>query len=89
MRAVADILRFRIMIAPYVLELLFWSAIAGTLYGAYWLFTHDHWAWWLALVFGTLATRLVFEFGLLAFRRYVCLVDIRDALVNSKTAGRR
>lgn len=81
MKALAAILRFRIMIAPFILEALFWSAIAGTLYGSYWLFAHDHWAWWIALVFGTLLTRVIFEFALLAFRSYDRLVEIRDALI--------
>ena len=81
MKAIAGILRFRIMIAPYILELLFWSAIAGTFYGSYLLFARDHWAWWIALLFGTLVTRLIFEFALLAFRSYDRLVEIRDALV--------
>ena len=80
MSRLRDILRFRIMIAPYLLELLFWGGIAGTLYGTYWLFTHDNWSWWLALVFGTIVTRVIFEFGLLAFRNYQCLSEIRDAL---------
>ena len=80
MRVLADIYRFRVMIAPFLLELLFWSGIAGTLYGAYWLYTHDNWAWWTALVFGTLLTRVIFEFGLLAFRSYERLTEIRDAL---------
>ena len=84
MNIIAGILRFRIMIAPYILELLFWSAIAGTLYGSYWLFVHDHWAWWIALLFGTLLTRLIFEFALLAFRSYDRLVEIRDALVEKE-----
>lgn len=89
MRSLVDILRFRTMIAPYVLELLFWAGIAGTLYGAYWLFTHGNWAWWLALVFGSLMTRLIFEFALLAFRSYDRLVEIRDALRETRrlTAG--
>ncbi|MGI9423073.1 MAG: hypothetical protein ACR2PA_07760 [Hyphomicrobiaceae bacterium] len=80
MNALVDILRFRTMIAPYILELLFWGGIAGTVYGAYWLLAHGHWFWWMALVFGTLVTRLIFEFGLLAFRCYDRLVEIRNAL---------
>jgi hypothetical protein len=63
---------------------LFWAGIAGTLYGSYWLFSHDHWAWWVALVFGTLLTRIVFEFALLAFRSYDRLVEIRDALSGAR-----
>jgi len=80
---VVNVLRFRKMVAPYVLEILFWTGIAGTLYGAWWLFTHDHWAWWLALVFGILVTRVIFEFALLAFRSYDRLVEIRDAVERS------
>lgn len=68
------------MIAPYILEILFWCGIAGTLYGTYWLFTHDHRAWWVALVFGSLVTRVLFEFALLAFRSYDRLVEIRDTV---------
>ena len=54
-------------------------------YGTYRLVAHDHWAWWLALVFGTLLTRVIFEFGLLAFRQYDCIADIRDTLKNAVT----
>ena len=79
MNTVIAELRFRAMIAPYILELLFWCGLAGTLYGSYLLFAHDYWAWWIALVFGTLLTRLTFEFALLAFRSYDRLVEIRDA----------
>lgn len=86
MNALVDIARFRRMIAPHILEILFWAGIAGTLYGSYWLFTNDHWAWWTALVFGALVTRLIFEFLLLAFRSYDRLVEIRDALRHN--AGR-
>ncbi|MCP4319252.1 MAG: hypothetical protein GY789_25495 [Hyphomicrobiales bacterium] len=80
MGAFWDILRFRRMIAPYLLEILFWGGIGGTLYGAYWLFIHNHWAWWIALIFGSILTRVIFEFGLLAFRSYERLVEIRDSL---------
>lgn len=87
MSTLFDLLRFRKLIAPYILELLFWSAIGGTVYGSYWLFMHDHWAWWLALVFGALLTRLIFEFALLAFRSYDRLVEIRNALVVDRSPG--
>ena len=75
-----NVLRFRTMVAPYILEFLFWVALAGNIYGAGWLLAHDHWAWWIALVCGTLIIRLIFELGLLAFRQYACLADIRKAL---------
>ena len=79
-----NILRFRTMIAPYLLELLFWSGTVGTLYGSYWLFSHGQWAWWIALVFGILLTRVLFEFGLLAFRSYERLVELCDAAKSIK-----
>ena len=85
MGTLIDLLRFRKLIAPYILEVLFWAGIAGTFYGSYWLFMHDHWVWWIALVFGVLLTRLIFEFALLAFRSYDRLVEIRNALVDDRT----
>lgn len=87
MNGLVDVLRFRRMIAPYILEILFWGGIAGTLYGSWWLFSHGHWAWWAALVFGVLVTRVIFEFALLAFRSYDRLVEIRDALKPAGQAG--
>ena len=87
MNSLADILRFRIMIAPYLLEVLFWAGMAGTFYGSYWLFVHDHWVWWVALIFGCLLTRVIFEFGLLAFRSYQRLVEIRQLLQPKPSAG--
>ena len=73
---VKDILLFRKLITPYVLQILFWGGIGGTFYGAYWLFVHDNWAWWMALVFGTLLTRLIFESAMVRFRTYERLNQI-------------
>ena len=80
MQKLIDIVRFRVMIAPYILELLFWFGIGGTIYGSFWLLIHGNWSWSIALIFGTLATRLLFEFALLAFRSYDRIVEIRDSL---------
>jgi len=41
----------------------------------------------VALVFGVLLTRLIFEFALLAFRSYDRLVEIRDALGDEERAA--
>ena len=89
MNTLTDVLRFRVMIAPYLLEALFWAGMAGTVYGAYWLFSHDHWAWWIAFIFGSALTRVVFEFGLLAFRSYERLVEMRDLLASSTSVDRQ
>ena len=81
MKTLLDLLRFRKLIAPYILEVLFWAGVGGTVYGSYWLFMRENWVWWLALLFGVLLTRLIFEYVLLAFRSYERLVEIRNALV--------
>jgi hypothetical protein len=75
-----QVLTFQRMIAPIVLQILFWAGIGGTLYGTYVLIHLGHWAWWTALVFGTLSTRVIFEGAILLFRAYDRLGEIRDAL---------
>ena len=45
-----------------------------------WYYSLGHWAWWIALIFGSLATRVLFETAILAFRAYERLGEIRDAL---------
>ena len=40
--ALMDTLAFRRMISPFILQLLFWAGIAGTLYGAWVLYTLDN-----------------------------------------------
>ena len=40
-----DILTFQRMVAPIILQVLFWAGIAGTIYGSYVLVRLDHWAW--------------------------------------------
>ncbi len=80
MGALRDFASFKRLLMPYILQVLFWCGIGGTLYGAYWLFTHDNWAWWMALLFGTLVTRLIFESLILRYRSYELLVAIRKQL---------
>ena len=65
---------------PYTLQLLFWTGIGGTLYGAWWLYTHDNWAWVMALIFGTLMTRLVFKSIVHKYQTHGCLLDISNKL---------
>lgn len=45
MNGFIDILLFRRMVAPVVLQILFWGGIGGTLYGAMVLYSLGHWAW--------------------------------------------
>ncbi len=75
-----DYLAFRQFITPHALQILFWAAIGGVLYGSWWLYAHDNWAWIMSLVFGTLMTRLIFESLILKYQTYLCLRDIRSKL---------
>ena len=84
MRDVSDILLFRRMLAPALLQVLFWLAIGGNLYGSYVLVQLGNWAWWTPLVFGTLMTRVIFEFAIIAFRSYERLDRIAGILQESK-----
>jgi len=80
MKAWWEIFTFRRMIAPVIIQVLFWGAIGGVLYGTYVLIKLDHWAWPLSLIFGTLVVRVIFETAILAFRTYDRLGEIRDEL---------
>ena len=75
-----DYLLFKKFITPVALQILFWAGIGGTLYGSWWLFTHDNWAWIMSLIFGTLMTRLIFESFILRYRTYLCLTEISEKL---------
>ena len=80
MKVAWELLTFRRMISPLLLQVLFWAGIGGTLYGTYVLIQLDNWVWPLALIFGTLTTRVIFETAILAFRTYDRLGEIRDSL---------
>ena len=80
MSTMRDYLLFQKFITPVVLQILFWAGIGGTLYGTWWLYRHENWAWIMALVFGPLLTRLIFENFMLRYQTYFCLRDIRDKL---------
>ena len=80
MSVIWELLVFRRMISPIILQVLFWGAIGGTLYGTYVLIELGHWTWPVALIFGTLAVRVIFETAILAFRTYDRLGEIRDEL---------
>jgi hypothetical protein len=75
-----DIVTFRKMISPDLLQLLFWGGIGGTFYGTYVLIKLEHWAWWIALIFGCLVTRVIFERLILAFRTYDRISEIAGYL---------
>ena len=84
MGTLTDYLRFRRLIMPAALQFLFWAGIAGTLYGTWWLYTHDNWAWVMSLVFGTLGTRLIIESLIIRYQTLLVLTEIRDKISRSE-----
>ena len=79
-RCFTDILTFRWLITPVLLQILFWGGIGGTLYGTWWLYTHGNWAWIMSLIFGTIATRVIIEALIVRFRTYQTLLEISRKL---------
>ena len=75
-----EYLTFDRFIMPFALQVLFWSGIGGTLYGTWWLYIHENWAWVMSLIFGTLITRLIFETFIIRYRTYLCLKEIKEVL---------
>jgi len=84
MKAFKEYLTFKKFMMPVVLQILFWAGIGGVLYGSWWLYTNDNWAWIMALIFGTLLTRMIFENFILRYQSFKNLKDIRDKLYESK-----
>jgi hypothetical protein len=81
---IKEYLKFERFIMPYALQVLFWAGIGGTLYGSWFLYVHDNWAWVMSLVFGTILTRLIFESFILRYQTYIMLEEIRDKLRNGE-----
>lgn len=80
MSNVLQILSFQKMISPVLLQILFWGGIGGVLYGTYVLLKLEQWAWWVALVFGSLLVRVIFGRAILSFRSYDRLNEISASL---------
>ena len=80
MKTFKEFLLFKRLIMPVALQLLFWAAIGGVLYGSWWLYTNGNWAWFMSLVFGTLGARLIFEALLVRYQTYVRLNEIKELL---------
>ncbi|MEX0330771.1 MAG: hypothetical protein AB3N64_05045 [Puniceicoccaceae bacterium] len=84
LQTIKDYLLFRRFLMPVFLQVLFWAGIGGTLYGAWWLYTHDNWAWIMALLFGIPVTRLVFESLILRYQTYLHVRKISQQLDEKK-----
>ena len=84
MKTLKEYLGFKKFMMPVVLQILFWAGFGGVLYGSWWLYTNDNWAWIMALVFGTLLIRLIFESFILRYQSYKYLKEIKDKLYESE-----
>ena len=82
-RRIQEYLAFREFLTPFILQLLFWAGIGGTLYGTWWLFVHDYWAWIMSLLFGPLLTRMIFENMMLRYTTFLYIKEIRNTLNNA------
>ena len=83
MHKLTDILTFKTLLAPVLLQVLFWAGMVGNFYGSWWLYSHGNWAWIVSLVFGSLAIRIIFESLMLRFRSYEVLLEIRANLATT------
>lgn len=86
MKAVIDLLTFKSMVSPFLLQVLFWAGIGGVMYGTYVLIRLENWAWVFAISLGPLLVRVVFERAILAFRTYDRVNEIGRELDSLKTA---
>lgn len=84
MSTLKNYLLFKKLILPVALQILFWAAIGGVLYGSWWLFINGNWAWIMSLVFGSLLARLIFETLLVRYQTFVCLTEIKEMLDEKK-----
>lgn len=82
-----DYLTFRRMIAPIVIQILFWAGVAGSLFGAYVLYKLGNWAWPFPVILGPLLVRLFFERVIIAFRSYDSLRAIETVLAMKAANG--
>lgn len=82
-----DLLLFRKMIAPTLLQFLFWPAVGASVYYSLQLILNGNPIGWVPLLVGTLFVRVVFELWILLFRIYERLGEIQLALASPHEDG--
>ena len=81
MRAyILDLAAFRRMIAPFLLQIMFWPAAFACIYYSLWLIREGNSIGWVPLIVGTLFVRVVFEVMILFFRVFEKLSAIHSAI---------
>ena len=71
-----DYLLFKKMISPLLLQILFWPAVAASIYYSTQLILNGNRIGWIPLIVGTLFVRVLFETLILRFMAYDKLVEI-------------
>jgi len=80
-------LTFKSMLSPILLQILFWAALAGTLYGTWVLYRLENPIWAIPLIAGPILIRVIFERAMLAFQSFDELVRIRRLLEDQSSNG--
>ena len=75
-----DLVAFRRMISPTLLQIMFWPAAFASIYYSAWLIVEGNLIGWIPLIVGTLFVRVVFEVMILFFRVFEKLSDIETAI---------
>ena len=75
-----EFLAFRRMIAPVLLQVMFWPAAFASIYYSVWLIRAGNSIGWVPLIVGTLFVRVLFEAMILFFRVFEKLSDIEAAI---------
>ena len=78
-----DLVTFRRMIAPILLQIMFWPAAFACIYYSVWLIREVTSIGWVPLIVGTLFVRVLFEVMILLFRVFEKLSDIHAAIETS------
>lgn len=79
-RYLLDLAAFRRMIAPVLLQIMFWPAAFASIYYSAWLIRQGNSIGWVPLIVGTLFVRVIFEALILFFRMFEKLSDIHAAI---------
>ena len=79
-----DFLLFRKMLAPVLLQFLFWPAAAASMYYSSQLVLNGNPMGWIPLIVGTVFVRVIFELWLLLFRIYERLGAIQRSLESAR-----
>ena len=75
-----ELATFRRMIAPALLQIMFWPAALASIYYSGRLILRGNAIGWIPLIVGTLFVRVLFEAMILFFRIFDELSEIRRAL---------